>query len=57
MSVKYYIIQPERLSADSYSYESDVWSTGITILECLIGDHPIIQNRNTGVIELLSKVM
>lgn len=31
---------PERISADSYSYPSDIWSLGLSLYECATGKYP-----------------
>ena len=33
-------MSPERLEGRSYSYESDIWSVGITVCEAVTGFHP-----------------
>ena len=39
---------PERIDADSYTLNSDIWSLGIIVMECLLGYYPyIIYNNNT----------
>jgi serine/threonine protein kinase len=32
--------QPERVSGLQYSYNSDIWSVGLTLLECSVGHYP-----------------
>jgi mitogen-activated protein kinase kinase 1 len=34
------IWQPERISGNKYGYESDIWSLGLTLLECALGRFP-----------------
>jgi mitogen-activated protein kinase kinase 1 len=34
------IWQPERISGNKYGYESDIWSLGLTLLECALGQFP-----------------
>lgn len=34
-------MSPERLSADQHTFNSDIWSVGLTLLECAIGRFPI----------------
>jgi len=36
-----YYMSPERLEGKAYSYGSDIWAFGLTILACAIGKHPI----------------
>jgi len=33
-------MSPERLQGQSYTSDTDLWSLGMTILECIIGQHP-----------------
>lgn len=33
-------MSPERIKGDSYSYDSDLWSLGLTLLECALGRYP-----------------
>lgn len=32
--------KPERISGSSYSYDSDLWSVGLTLVECALGKFP-----------------
>jgi mitogen-activated protein kinase kinase 1 len=34
-------MSPERLKGEEYSYDSDIWSFGLTIAECALGEFPI----------------
>ena len=44
----YLYMAPERIDADSYSLNSDIWSLGIIVMECILGYYPyIIYNNNT----------
>ncbi|XP_024399198.1 mitogen-activated protein kinase kinase 1b isoform X1 [Physcomitrium patens] len=36
----YTYMSPERLGGQSYAYDSDIWSLGLTILECALGYFP-----------------
>jgi len=38
-------MSPERISGGSYSYDSDVWSLGITLLELAIASFPYLQGE------------
>ena len=31
---------PERLRGEAYSFDSDIWSVGVIVLEMLLGQHP-----------------
>ncbi|CAM6009425.1 unnamed protein product [Sphagnum balticum] len=33
-------MSPERISGNKYGYESDIWSLGLTLLECALGRFP-----------------
>jgi serine/threonine protein kinase len=33
-------MSPERIKGDSYSFDSDLWSMGLTLLECALGRFP-----------------
>eukprot|EP01114_Cavostelium_apophysatum_P011170 TRINITY_DN2536_c0_g1_i1.p1 TRINITY_DN2536_c0_g1~~TRINITY_DN2536_c0_g1_i1.p1 ORF type:complete len:381 (-),score=102.82 TRINITY_DN2536_c0_g1_i1:821-1963(-) len=33
-------MSPERISGSSYSYDSDIWSVGLTLVECALGHFP-----------------
>ena len=44
----YIYMAPERIDADSYTLNSDIWSLGIIVMECLLGYYPyIIYNNNS----------
>ena len=43
----YIYMAPERIDADSYTLNSDIWSLGIIVMECILGYYPyIIYNNN-----------
>ena len=43
----YIYMAPERIDFDSYTINSDIWSLGIIVMECLLGYYPyIIYNNN-----------
>jgi len=33
-------MSPERISGKSYSYDSDLWSLGLLLIECALGEYP-----------------
>lgn len=33
-------MSPERIRGDKYSFDSDIWSLGLTLVECAIGRFP-----------------
>jgi len=40
-------MSPERISGKSYSYDSDLWSLGLTLVECALGRYPYSANANS----------
>jgi serine/threonine protein kinase len=56
-------MSPERLNASSYSFESDIWSLGVTLCEAVVGCHPHVDDSHAGAAvtinfwELLQKVI
>lgn len=40
-------MSPERISGRSYSYDSDIWSLGLTLVECALGRYPYPNNSNS----------
>jgi mitogen-activated protein kinase kinase 1 len=34
-------MSPERLKGDPYTSDTDLWSLGLTLLECAMGKYPI----------------
>jgi serine/threonine protein kinase len=38
-------MSPERLTGDKYGRDSDLWSVGVMMAECLLGEHPIKYNN------------
>lgn len=52
-------MSPERLGGEKYSYESDIWSLGLTVIECATADAPFKKpdgSRMTSFWELLSQI-
>jgi len=41
-------MSPERIVGKSYSYASDIWSLGITVVECALGRYPYPYRTSTG---------
>lgn len=33
-------MSPERIKGEEYSYDSDMWSLGLTLVECALGRYP-----------------
>lgn len=41
-----FISQPERISGSTYDYSSDIWSLGMSVLECAIGRFPYLESED-----------
>ncbi|PRP86426.1 hypothetical protein PROFUN_05345 [Planoprotostelium fungivorum] len=39
-------MSPERISGAAYSYDSDIWSMGLTLVECALGRFPYKEERS-----------
>lgn len=48
-------MSPERIRNENYSYAADIWSLGLTILECATGKFPY--NVNEGPANLMLQVI
>ena len=48
-------MSPERIRNENYSYAADIWSLGLTILECATGKFPY--NVNAGPANLMLQVI
>eukprot|EP00850_Spirogloea_muscicola_P006935 SM000034S12689 [mRNA] locus=s34:188028:191701:+ [translate_table: standard] len=48
-------MSPERINNQQYSYPADIWSLGLTLLECGTGEFPY--NANKGPVTLMLQVM
>eukprot|EP00162_Nutomonas_longa_P015133 comp22211_c0_seq2/m.52475 comp22211_c0_seq2/g.52475 ORF comp22211_c0_seq2/g.52475 comp22211_c0_seq2/m.52475 type:complete len:358 (-) comp22211_c0_seq2:2-1075(-) len=48
-------MSPERITGQNYSFSSDVWSLGLTLLECAIGHYPYPQPK--GYIDLHQNIV
>ncbi|XP_010545320.1 PREDICTED: mitogen-activated protein kinase kinase 6 isoform X2 [Tarenaya hassleriana] len=42
----YNYMSPERISGSTYDYSSDIWSLGMSVLECAIGRFPYLQSED-----------
>lgn len=47
-------MSPERISGKSYSYDSDLWSLGLTLVECALGRYPYSVETPSGVDKQIS---
>ncbi|EAR90874.1 plant dual-specificity MAP kinase kinase family domain protein (macronuclear) [Tetrahymena thermophila SB210] len=50
-------MSPERLSGESYSVKTDIWSFGLLLLEFSESKNPLQLNENASFFEILAKVM
>ncbi|CCW62667.1 unnamed protein product [Phytomonas sp. EM1] len=39
-------MSPERIKSQPYSFDSDIWSAGLTIAECALGQYPFISLKS-----------
>lgn len=49
-----YYMSPERVRGEPYKYDSDLWSFGVTLLECLSGRYPYMNPDEEGCMKQLS---
>ena len=47
-------MSPERINNECYSYPADVWSLGLSLLECATGEFPY--NASKGTVNLMLQV-
>ncbi|KAG2382000.1 hypothetical protein C9374_005792 [Naegleria lovaniensis] len=52
----YYYMSPERLRGDSHSFDSDIWSVGVSIAECACGSLPFEKGSESSLWNLLQYV-
>ena len=50
-------MSPERLSGKPYSFASDIWSLGITLVECALGAYPYPAYSSSNYFVLLSQII
>ena len=50
-------MSPERLGGKPYSFASDIWSLGITLIECAIGQFPYTAYNGNNYFVLLSQIL
>ncbi|KAJ7544795.1 hypothetical protein O6H91_09G093600 [Diphasiastrum complanatum] len=54
-------MSPERISGGAYGYDSDIWSLGLTLLECALGRYPYLtpdqEHRFSDFYELLEMIV
>jgi serine/threonine protein kinase len=47
-------MSPERMEGEQYSYEGDIWSLGIVLVELMTGKFPFTMNK--GFFEMLDQI-
>ena len=47
-------MSPERMEGEKYSFEGDIWSLGIVLVELMTGSYPYIESR--GFLEMLEQI-
>ncbi len=50
-------MSPERISGRSYSFDSDIWSLGLTLVECAIGRYPYSAEGGKYTIDYVAAMM
>mmetsp|Transcript_10677 Transcript_10677/g.26537 ORF Transcript_10677/g.26537 Transcript_10677/m.26537 type:complete len:134 (-) Transcript_10677:1061-1462(-) len=50
-------MSPERLGGKPYSFASDIWSLGITLVECALGRYPYTAYTGSNYFVLLSQII
>ena len=50
-------MSPERLGGKQYSFASDIWSLGITLVECALGQFPYTAYTGSNYFVLLSQIL
>ena len=50
-------MSPERFGGEPYSFPSDVWSFGLTVMECATGEYPYLRNGGRNYWELMDAIV
>ncbi|KAL3904185.1 MAG: hypothetical protein SGPRY_011385, partial [Prymnesium sp.] len=50
-------MSPERLGGKPYSFASDIWSLGISLVECALGEYPYTAYTGSNYFVLLSQIL
>lgn len=46
-------MSPERLKGEPYTNNTDIWSLGLLLLECILGKNPLTSNENGAFFDVL----
>ena len=49
-----FYLSPERMENEKYSYEGDIWSLGIVLIELMTGHYPY--QKHKGILEMLEQI-
>ena len=49
-----FYLSPERMENEKYSYEGDIWSIGILLIELMTGHYPY--QKHKGILEMLEQI-
>ena len=47
-------MSPERMEGGKYSFEGDIWSLGIVLIELVTGSYPYVEHR--GFLEMFDQI-
>eukprot|EP00285_Hemiselmis_virescens_P018623 CAMPEP_0173404200 /NCGR_PEP_ID=MMETSP1356-20130122/58765_1 /TAXON_ID=77927 ORGANISM="Hemiselmis virescens, Strain PCC157" /NCGR_SAMPLE_ID=MMETSP1356 /ASSEMBLY_ACC=CAM_ASM_000847 /LENGTH=519 /DNA_ID=CAMNT_0014364837 /DNA_START=41 /DNA_END=1597 /DNA_ORIENTATION=- len=50
-------MSPERFGSEPYSFPSDIWSLGLTLMQCATGEYPYLRNSGKAYWELMDAIV
>uniref|UniRef100_A0A6U2F592 mitogen-activated protein kinase kinase n=1 Tax=Hemiselmis andersenii TaxID=464988 RepID=A0A6U2F592_HEMAN len=50
-------MSPERFGSEPYSFPSDIWSLGLTLMQCATGEYPYLRNSGKAYWELMEAIV
>jgi len=50
-------MSPERFGSEPYSFPSDIWSLGLTLMQCATGEYPYLRNSGKTYWELMEVIV